>query len=187
MDTLFNRDEWIKENGISVNSDGSTNNHTDYYAWCRDFWIGTLFLQFFIYIGWAILISSMMYYLSFYSLCGPFNESGMILDFLNTGVIPFYVNIVAHHVMCLAETRNHTWFSTGWYILSICLFLLTIWFNDVFEPSMYFGMQFSVIIKSPVTWFHVIIQSAIIYLPRYIYKVLQHVVFHPEFTKIKGA
>ena len=140
MDSLFSQDQWMKKNGISQNADGSTNNHTDYYAWCRDFWVGSLYHQFWIYIGWAILVSSMMYYLSYYSLCFAFNESGMVLDFLNTGVIPFYVNIVSHHVYCLAETRNHTWFSSAWYTLSISLFILTIYFNDVFAPSMYFGL-----------------------------------------------
>lgn len=187
MDALFNQDEWIKRNGISQNSDGSTNNHTDYYAWCRDFWVGSLYHQFFIYIFWAILISLMMYYISYYSLCAPFGEHGRILDFLNIGVIPFYVNIVSHHLMCLAETRNHTWFSCAWYLLSFGFFILTIWFNDVSVWSQYFGLQFAVIIKSPVMWLHVIIQSVIIYGPRYIYKCLSHLVFHPEFSKIKGA
>lgn len=128
-----------------------------------------------------------MYYLSYYGLNGATYEGGRILDFLNIGVIPFYVNIVSHHVYCLAETRNHTWFSSAFYILSIGLFFLTIQFNDAAVWSQYFGLQFKVIIASPLTWLHVVIQSAIIYLPRYVYKCLNAVVFHPEFAKIKGA
>jgi len=39
LENLFSRDEWIENNGISVNEDGSTNNLTDYYRYTRDSWI----------------------------------------------------------------------------------------------------------------------------------------------------
>jgi hypothetical protein len=41
LDTIFNKDEWLKTNGISTNLDGSTNNLTDYYRYTRDYWIPT--------------------------------------------------------------------------------------------------------------------------------------------------
>ena len=140
MDSLFNQQKWILQNGISQNSDGSTNNLADYYAWCRDFWVSSLYQQFFIYLAWGFLTSSMMYYLSYYSLAGPFDESGKILDFLNIGVIPLFVNIVSNHVICLGETKNHTWFSSFYYILSFSLFVSTIYLNNSLLSSQYFGL-----------------------------------------------
>ena len=103
LKALFSQDEWISENGISVNSDGSTNNHTDYYVYCRDFWVKSLVFQFWFYIIWGLLVSSMMYYLTYFSLQGAFLSNGMTIDFLNAGVIAFYVNIFSHHVMCILE------------------------------------------------------------------------------------
>lgn len=81
----------------------------------------------------------MMYYLTYFSLQGAFLSNGMTIDFLNIGVIAFYTNIFSHHVMCILESKNHTWFSTAFYSLSMGLFVLTIWLNDVYVPSEYFG------------------------------------------------
>ena len=107
--------------------------------YCRDFWVNSLVFQFWFYIVWGLIVSFMMFYLTYYSCRGAFLSNGMTIDYLNTGVITFYVNIASHHLFTIAETSNHTWFTTAFYALSLSLVVLTIWFNDIYKPSEYFG------------------------------------------------
>ena len=89
--------------------------------------------------------------------------------------------------MIVCETKDLSVYITPLYLTSFSMLFLVIWMNDSFSKSYYQGNQWSMILKSPITYLEIIIQSFIIYVPRYIHKNLQDIVWHPEFTKIKGA
>jgi hypothetical protein len=76
LDTLFNREDWIAKNGISVNDDGSTNNLTDYYRYCRDSWIQTLIPQFIAWTIWGFVIGAMMYWFTYNQMGGVISSEG---------------------------------------------------------------------------------------------------------------
>ena len=89
--------------------------------------------------------------------------------------------------MIFAETRDYNVYNVPLYLLSFGMLFLVVWMNDVFPSSVYQGNQWSMILASPLTWLMIIMQCFILYAPRYIYKNVSHVVWHPEFIKIKGA
>ena len=89
--------------------------------------------------------------------------------------------------MIFAETRNYDANNVTNYLISFGMLFLVVFMNDVFPSSVYRGNQWSMILASPLTWLMIIMQCFILYAPRYIIKNVSHVVWHPEFTKIKGA
>ena len=128
-----------------------------------------------------------MFYLTYHSAYGPMNKDGTISDLKNIGVIIFFVNVLSHHLIVVMETRNHTYMTCIFYGVSLGFLVITIWFDDIFKPSVYFGLQFSYVLSSPKTYLLVIIQCFVIYLPRLVIRNLNDVVFYPQFSKIKGA
>lgn len=127
-----------------------------------------------------------MYYITFYSVSNVINSSGHVNDYWNTGVVLFFTLIATHHALIWTETRNHTWYTIAWYLLTLIMVYLAISGSDKLKSSSYYKNQFSVVLDSPLTWLVVLIQAFINVLPRFLFRTLDGVVFHPEFTKIKA-
>jgi len=170
-----------------MNDDGSTNNLTDYFQFIRDTWLRTFRLQFILYTIWGFIVGLMMYFLTFHSLSGIIYKDGQINDYWNSGVAVYLINFLGHHLMITVETKNHTWFTSAFYLLSFnCMWLVIHW-NDNFSQSVYQGNQWSMIFSCPRMYLAVFLQIIVIYAPRYIIRNLMHIVYYPEFSKVKGA
>ena len=159
---------------------------TDYYRYTRDYWIPTLFNQFFIWTIWGLAMAATIYFFVYYTMGGAISSDGRTNDFWNSGVVCYTVNVMVHHVMMFAETREYNIIIIGSYFLSLGMFYLVINMNNVYSISVYQGNQFEMIFSSPITWIEVFLLCFIIYIPRHIHKAFQHVIWHPEFIKIKG-
>lgn len=186
MEAIFGRDDWIAKNGISVNSDGSTNNLADFFVYTRDSWIKSMPKIYVANLIWGILCGVILYYITFYSCTGIISKQGYVNDYWNTGVVIFFTLIATHHVLVWTETRNHTAYTSAWYIGCIILFYLAISGSDKLVTSSYYKNQFSMVLGSPLTWLTIIIQTFILVMPRYLWRTFDGIVFHPEFTKIKA-
>jgi hypothetical protein len=129
----------------------------------------------------------MMYFLTYGGMGGPISSDGQTNDYWNAGVVIYFVDVISHHIMIFAETRDWNPMIMSFYTCSFALLFLVVQFNEVFPMSVYRGNQWSMILASPITWLMIIIQCFVIYGPRYVIKNLSDVVWHPEFAKIKGA
>jgi hypothetical protein len=187
LDNLFGRDEWIAKNGISVNEDGSTNNLTDYYRYCRDTWIKSLDVQFFAWTAWGFVCGAFVYYSTYFTMGGPISTAGQTNDYWNSGVVIYSTMVFCHHVMVFCETFHWNAYIVPAYLFSFGLFFLVINMNENFQKSVYQGNQWSMIFASPLTYLTVVMHTIFIYGPRYLIKTISHIVWYPEFTKIKGA
>ena len=76
LTSLFNRDSWLASNGISTNSDGSTNNLTDYFVYVRDSWIKNITIYFVANMAWGFLCGLVLFYFSFYAMSGIILKNG---------------------------------------------------------------------------------------------------------------
>ena len=143
-------------------------------------------MQYVIYTIYGFMVGSMMYFLTYGAMGGPISSDGKTNDYWNAGVVIYFINVFSHHMMIFCETREWNLINISLYSFSFGLLFLVVWMNDVFAPSVYRGNQWSMILASPITWFMILLQCFVIYGPRYIVKNLNHVVWHPEFAKIKG-
>lgn len=122
-----------------MNNDGSTNNLTDYYRYTRDSWIPTLNKQFVFYTVYGLAIGAMMYFFTYEGMSGPISRDGRTNDYWNAGVVIYFVNVVSHHIMIFAETRDLNLYTVPFYTISFGLLFLVAWMNDVFAASVYRG------------------------------------------------
>ena len=76
LGNIFNRDQWISKNGISVNSDGSTNNITDYFQYVRGSWLKNFKLLWLANILWSPVCGVVLYNIGFHAFSGIINEQG---------------------------------------------------------------------------------------------------------------
>jgi hypothetical protein len=119
-------------------------------------------------------------------MSGIILETGQTNDYWNTGSVIFFSIITTHHFIIWSETRNHTWQTFWLYVYTFYRFLLTIQWNNNLVSSEYYKSQTSVLLQSPLTYLVVLLLTFVIVMPRFIWKTLDALVFHPEFTKIKG-
>jgi magnesium-transporting ATPase (P-type) len=156
IDAIFGREEWIKKNGISTNEDGSTNNITAFYHYCRDSWIKSMNFQFVFYTIWGFVVGAMMYYFSFGLMDGPISAAGQTNDYWNSGIVLLFVQVLYHHLLCLSESRQWNSFLLFFYALSFSMFFLVMNMNDNFGKSVYQENQWSMLMSSPLTYLHVL-------------------------------
>jgi magnesium-transporting ATPase (P-type) len=128
--SVFNREDWLSQNGISTNSDGSTNNLTDYFQWVRDTWVKNLPYYYAVNMLWGFLCGFILFFFTFYSMSGIILSNGYTNDYWNTGFVVFFTLITTHHMLMWSETRNFNWFVVSFYLLTALLFRSAIKLSD---------------------------------------------------------
>lgn len=137
---MTERDERLRELGVSVNADGSTNNLPEFYWYCRDTRSQSFFYYIMAYVTWAIIAGTFTFYSSIYCFGGIINEQGITNGYWNTMLPMVIVNVTAHHVLLIIETHNFTWFNTLFYLMSFGFLFLVAWACNNFLDSPY-GMN----------------------------------------------
>jgi hypothetical protein len=185
---IFNREGWLRQNGISTNNDGSTNNLMDFYTYTRDVFIKRLPYFYLAYQVWGLLSGLILYYLVFRVASGIIVSDGQTNDYYNSGFVVFMTLIVFHHMLMWTETKNFTICEFTIYPITALFFILTINSsnNGPGVDNPYKENQWSMILISPVTYLTSFIGAFIILMPRFIHRTFDEVIFHPEFTKIKA-
>lgn len=96
-------------------------------------------MQYIVWTIWGFVIGAMMYFFTYNQMGGVISSAGQINDYWNTGVVVYFINVVSHHVMIFAETRDWNLYIVPLYTFSFCLLFLVIWMNDVFSKSVFQG------------------------------------------------
>jgi hypothetical protein len=155
INSIFNRDEWIEKNGISKNSDGSTNNVTDYFQYVRGSWIKNFKWLWLANLVCGPLGGLVLYYGGTYTFSGIINVDGQVNDYWNASLAPYGALLLSHFFLIWTETRNHTLLTSAWYLGSgFCLYLTIRW-SDNLKSSTYYGNQWSMAYQSPLIYLSV--------------------------------
>ena len=127
---IFNRESLVNEKGIDLNTDGSANNLAEYVWYSRNTLMTKFKKNYVLFFIWAYLSGALVFFVSIYSLGGIMNAEGHVNNYWNAGVCVIVTNIVSHHVMIVAETRNFTWFQITIYTISFCCLFVTVTLNN---------------------------------------------------------
>lgn len=171
-----------------MRSDGTTCNVPEYYWYGRETLTATanLDVRFWGWFAWSILVGAFSYFTSVITVGGILGPDGKTNDYWNVGVTVVFVNVTSHHILVLLSTRNFTWFLCLLYFISYAMFMpLTFLLNDLgWNGSQYDHNQFSVLLSSPLFWISSILQIFIVVSPRWLRKIHEDLVSHPEFSRI---
>lgn len=126
------------------------------------------------------------YIITLYTCGNIFSIDGKTNDYWTTGSLTVIIQCLIYHFMVFIETRNITWFILLFFIVSLIALPLNIQMNDSLSTSVYYKSQWSIIFTSPLFYLSAFVQIIIVILPRMIYLAFEHIVWHPEFTKIRG-
>lgn len=137
-------------------------------------------------LAWAYISGAICFTTVHVAFGQVINSSGNVNDYWNCGATIVLINIFAHHVMVANETRNYTWFNGVAYVLSFLSLPLVIILNDISDWSEFYMNQWTVMVASPLFVLVLFLNVFIIMLPRLIELVVERVIRHPEFTKIKA-
>lgn len=135
---IFDRDKLLAQKGVSVNSDGSTNNLAEYTWYSRNTLMKMFKKNYVSFFVWAYISGAFVFLISINSLGGILNSDGHVNNYWNAGVCILFTNIISHHVMMIGETRNFSWFLTVFYTFSISCLFLTILMNDTMSSSVFY-------------------------------------------------
>ena len=183
---MTEREERLRELGVSVNADGSTNNLPEFYWYSRDTRSQSFIHYIMCYVTWALVAGTFTFYSSVYCFGNIINEKGHTNGYWNTLLPMVIVNVIAHHVLIVIETHNFAWFNLVFYSVSMSFLLLVIWACNSFTTDAYGMNQFSEVMSTPLFWLTLIMQLTVTVAPRYLDKVHEAVFRHPEFTMVKG-
>lgn len=103
---LFEREKVLAAKGVSVNSDGSTNNMAHFYWYCRDSLSKAFYKYMILQIIYSYVAGFFTYYLAVYAFGDIINSAGTTNDYHNGALICVYINAVTHYVLVLIETHN---------------------------------------------------------------------------------
>ena len=189
MDRLFNKEEYIKSLGYEINDDGTTNNLCAYTQHVRENLAGKAQTYFNFYFIWATVGGAILYYVSQIALNGIINEEGRIWDSWNGGGASILTSmVVSHHLLWSMETRNFNIVIIIGYITSFILFMpLTVMASEAAKSSFYYKEQWSTVFASPIFYLVTIWTALVTAAPRFIWISMQHVMFWPEFSKVKSS
>jgi len=87
---------------------------------------------------WSYITGLLCFYICNFTVGGIINNNGHINDKWNVGVVTIIVNMVAHHLMLIIETRNFNYFIMSWYLFSFSTILMVIHFNDSYADGVYY-------------------------------------------------
>ena len=183
---MWQREEVLKEKGVSTNSDGSTNNLAHYYWYCRDTVSNSFLLYMFLQIVWAWIAGFLTYWIAVNAFGDIINRDGETNDYANTALICVYINCLTHYLLIWMETKNWTYYNVILSVIGLALFMPIMTFlNNRRQLISYSNMQFSLFLGSPLFWFTLFPSLFITVLPRWLERVHEHLFRHPEFTLIK--
>ena len=169
-----------------MNEDTSTNNLPEFFWYCRESVSSKSRQVFAFYYVWAFVGGAIVYLLSFNSLDNIIDPQGRVNGMWNTAVSIYCMVVITYHVQTLIEYRSYNIPGLAFWAVSLLQFMpLTIELcnsgNDAYMYS-----QWSVVWANPIFVLVVLLQVAIISLPRICWLALENVFWHPEFIKIKG-
>ena len=186
QDVAVNPNKYIKDGHGKNNTDGSTNLLSEYFAYIRDYWIKSIYKQFIYYFVLAYFAGAVIFYASMMSMSNTFDGSGKTIDMWNAGVSTIFAVVNIATIQLIIETKNYNWVIFAFYIGTYLSYMpLTVWFNDV-VTGIYHKDQFSTVYSCPLLYFIQAVVIAAVVLPRYAWMCYESVIWHPEFTKIKG-
>lgn len=93
---IFDRKELLKQKGISMNSDGSTNNLAQFIWYCRTTLSKGLKKYYLSYLLWAYISGLLCLLVCHYSFGEIIGSDGKINNLWNAGACLLIVNIVSH-------------------------------------------------------------------------------------------
>jgi len=169
-----------------MNEDTSTNNLPEFFWYCRESVSSKSREVFAFYYVWAFVGGGLVYLISFNSLDNIIDPQGRINGIWNTAVSIYCMVVITYHVQTLLEYRSYNIPGLGFWLLSLLLFMpLTVELCNAGTDE-YMYSQWSVAWANPIFILVVLLQVAIISLPRVCWLALENVFWHPEFIKIKG-
>ena len=169
-----------------MNADGSTNNMCQYYWYCRDSLMNSLWYLYPAMLVWTYISGILVYYISMHGFGHIVNSDGHVNNYWNVGATIILTDVMAVHVIIFSQTKNYTVFNGGFYAFSFAMWFVNISLNNISDWDVFYENQWSIMLGSPLFWFVLIIQCTVVSFPWIVDKILKDVILHPEFTKIKG-
>jgi len=134
----------------------------------RENYVGKSYTAYFMQYAWGLFCGAFIYATMFYSTCGIISSDGKVNSLHNAGACAYFGVVMVHNFQVMGETRNWTWVAILVNIVTIGLYWLTVYFNDV-AGGEYESNQFSVLFASPLTWISAILAIFVCCLPRYVW------------------
>ena len=101
---------YLEKKGISQNSDGSTNNLSEYFWYCRECYSSKMDYYFGYFYIWAYVGGALIYYIAFgtlHKVIGNIgDQSGLVNDHWNSGLSIFATLVYVYHFYCIFELRS---------------------------------------------------------------------------------
>lgn len=91
---VLNREKLIKDKGVSLNSDGSTNNLPAYYKYCRAY-SQTFYNRIIYQTVYAIIVATVFYYANHNGFGGIIDSEGHTNDYWNTMLPCVYLVVLS--------------------------------------------------------------------------------------------
>lgn len=185
IDNIFDRKTKLSLKGVSVNSDGSTNNLPDYIHHSRTVISKSVIFYYVASLIWAYFCGFFCYTLQVNAMKFIIGSDGKTNDYWGIGTNMLFANIISHHLMILIETRHINILVVIWYAISFGTLFVNIWLNDTLVDE-YYMTQWSIMLCSPLFYLTLILEVFVIVLPRLMQLCLHHIVVYPEFAKVRG-
>lgn len=169
-----------------MNEDTSTNNFPEFFWYCRESVSSKSRQVFAFYYVWAFVGGALVYLISFNSLDNIIDPQGRVNGMWDTAVSIYCMVVITYHVQTLIEYRSYNIPGLAFWAVSLLQFMpLTIELANSGNEA-YMHTQWSAVWANPIFILVVLLQVAIISLPRICWLALENVLWHPEFIKIKG-
>ena len=120
----------LKQKGVQFNTDGSTNNISQYFCFCREKYQSTLMGSYKFYYFWAFLSGFVIVNISLRCLSGIVNKNGETLDYFNIAFCCVASMITISYSQCMIEYKNHTQVTLLICSIQLALILIVINVND---------------------------------------------------------
>ena len=119
------------------------------------------------------------------------NSNGDVSTFYHMGYSVFHTYIMIYHALIIVETRNWTWWLVFVNTTNFFFYLpLQFFFNNGGTYNTYqiegYQHNMSMFLKTPSLHLSSLLVTFAVVGPRYAYLCFEHVVWKPEFVKIKG-
>jgi hypothetical protein len=134
----------------------------------------------------ATIEGILIYYVCSYALNNVIDLEGHTNGFYDIGSAVWYCLVASHHAIFLIQNRSFNYIMILAFVVSSLAFPLVVWMADSGSTETY-QTQFTMVFNQPLLNFTVFIITFVSIIPRLIWIILEHVVWWPQFAKVKSS